>query len=75
MATNFGPKLVIDCTTGKQTLVEMTSEEVAQRNAEIAQAETETAARAQKEKERQEAIVRLKANPAMIDVIKALGLV
>jgi dethiobiotin synthetase len=61
-------KLVVDCSTGETTEVELTAEEITQREAEVAAAVVE---RAQEEADRQ---AKAAAKQAAQDKLKALGL-
>jgi hypothetical protein len=61
-------KLVVDCTTGEQTIVPLTAEEIAEREAVAAQLETE---RAEREAEAQ---AKAEAKASALAKLEALGL-
>ena len=69
-------KLIIDCSTGKKTVVEMTPEEEVQRLAETKAALLVEEIEQEKEQKRKDAIERLKksADKNVIDLLKAIGL-
>ena len=49
-------KLIVDCSTGERTVVELTDEEIAEREAMAAQAEADRLAQEQAEADRQAAL-------------------
>lgn len=61
-------KIIVDCSTGEQSVVELTADEIAEREAMIAESVAREAAR-QAELEAQEA-----AKASAIDKLKKLGL-
>lgn len=61
-------KLVVNCTTGEQTIVPLTAEEIAEREAVAAQLETE---RAEREAEAQ---AKAEAKASALAKLEALGL-
>lgn len=69
-------KLIVDCSTGEQTIVELTDEEIAQAEADRQAAENDRlvreAAEADKASKRSAAIVKLKALGLTEDEVTAL---
>ena len=53
--TDRPTKLIVDCSTGERSIVELTDEEIAEREAMAAQAEADRLAQEQAEAERQAA--------------------
>ena len=51
--TDRPTKLIVDCSTGERTIVELTDEEIAEREAMAAQAEADRLAQEQAEAEKQ----------------------
>jgi hypothetical protein len=72
---DFGPALIVDCEAGTVTEWELTPAEVAQRIADIEQAQADNAAREQKEADRQAAIARARLGTAsQADLLLIMGI-
>lgn len=69
--TDRPTKLIVDCTTGEQTIVELTDEEIAEREAMAAQAELDRIARDQEEAARAEAKASAQAKLAALGLTEA----
>lgn len=75
--TDRPTKLIVDCTTGEQTIVELTDEEIAEREVMAAQAEADRQAREAEDQARAEAKASAQAKLAALGLtaeeIAALG--
>ena len=64
-------KLIVDCSTGERTVVELTDEEIAEREAMAAQAEAERLAQEQAEADRLAALESAKEKLAALGLTEA----
>lgn len=64
-------KLIVDCSTGERTIVELTDEEIAEREAMAAQAEAERLAQEQAEADRLAALESAKEKLAALGLTEA----